>query len=49
MKLPDRIERILKHWIGPGLILVVYIYSAGYVARIAFPEGERRLSRRAGK
>ena len=39
MKLPDRIERILKHWVGPGLILVVYLLSASYVARIASSGG----------
>ena len=39
--MPDRIERVLKHWVGPGLILVVYLLSAIYVARIVSSGGGR--------
>ena len=39
MKMPDPFERLLKHWVGPGLILLVYLFSATYVARVTFSEG----------
>ena len=39
MRRPVPVERVLKHWVGPGLILLVYLLSASYVARIASSGG----------
>jgi raffinose/stachyose/melibiose transport system substrate-binding protein len=39
MKIPSRGAQVWKSWIGPILILLVYLASATYVARVNFSEG----------